>query len=842
MDQIFRKNVGIKYQIYNSLLLGLPFDIIDQTGVYLPILQALCDEGYKRGSTPSDIINNFFRDYFPSISSDEQKNILFNFIKYIERQVVLFDATEDSAFDILNDLAGDGTIAALRKRINYRKKSPEFKKKIDDFKLHLVLTAHPTQFYPTSVLRILRELGDAIRNNNIELINILLTQLGRTAFLKKQKPTVHDEAVSQFWYLENVFYEAISLIIQELEEFSQKEFVNYNVISVGFWAGGDRDGNPEVNSEVTRQVIKDLRKAIIKKYYEDILKLQNRLSFKTTENLIAEIEKHLYEEIYHDIIHYSSYLDLLKDIIAVRDSLIEEHNGLFVKEVEKVITKVKLFRTHFAQVDIRQDSRIIHSVIEQIVKNKLNQDYGSLSPEQKLELISNSDLKVHQEDVEGEIQKDVLLSILDIDWAQSYSGELSCHRYIISNCKSSLDVMHILILSKWLGANIKLDVVPLFESISDLTASRSIMSELYENKIYKAHLESRLNNQIVMLGFSDGTKDGGYLSANCAIYNAKETITDISRKHKIKLAFFDGRGGPPARGGGNTHRFYSSLGSSIDHNEIQLTIQGQTISSNFGTIMSAKYNMEQLLTAGIENEVFNGDIPELEESQKVLISKLSDLSLNSYLELKNMPEFMEYLQTVGPLEYYGLTNISSRPVKRSSNKKLTLEDLRAIPFVGTWSQIKQNVPAFYGLGTAFQKLDQEGDLEKIKELYKNSQFFRTLIDNSIQVLLKSNFALTKHFSSHPQFGKIWNIIFREFELTNKYILLISGSTVLMDNNKGIRESILLREKIVLPLSTIQQLALQKLNSEELTPEDRTDYQNMVMRSMFGIINAARNSV
>ena len=344
-----------------------------------------------------------------------------------------------------------------------------------------------------------------------------------------------------------------------------------------------------------------------------------------------------------------------------------------------------------------------------------------------------------------------------------------------------------------------------------------------------------------MLGFSDGTKDGGYLSANYEIQKAKEEISEVSRKYKIKLAFFDGRGGPPARGGGNTHKFYSSLGSSIDHNEIQLTVQGQTISSNFGTIMSAKYNIEQLLTAGIENDVFSGDIPGLTQEQKDFINKLSDISLKSYLELKNMPEFMDYLQKIGPLEYYGLTNISSRPVKRAGGSKLTLDDLRAIPFVGTWSQIKQNVPGFYGLGTAFKEIDDSGKLSDLIDLYKDSQFFRTLIDNSIQVLLKTNFNLTKHFSSHPEFSNIWTKINNEFELTKKYVLQISGSKFLMENNPTIRDSIMLREQIVLPLVTIQQVALQNLNSAE-SEENKDDYRKMVMRTMFGIINAARNSV
>ena len=271
----------------------------------------------------------------------------------------------------------------------------------------------------------------------------------------------------------------------------------------------------------------------------------------------------------------------------------------------------------------------------------------------------------------------------------------------------------------------------LLRLIQDLGIAGEFMQILYENKVYRAHLEGLINKQVIMLGFSDGTKDAGYLTANWAIYKAKEEITKVSRALGISVTFFDGRGGPPARGGGNTHKFYASLGSEIESNRIQLTGQGQTISSNFGTTESSKHNLEQLLSAGLENAVFNDPDKQLDLSSRQLINELSEISYSTYKEFKNHPCFVPYLEKMSPLQYYGQTNIGSRPSKRGKSESLKFEDLRAIPFVGAWSQLKQNVPGFYGLGTAFEQLDKAGRLDKVKTLFERSLFFRTLLENSM---------------------------------------------------------------------------------------------------------------
>jgi phosphoenolpyruvate carboxylase len=393
--------------------------------------------------------------------------------------------------------------------------------------------------------------------------------------------------------------------------------------------------------------------------------------------------------------------------------------------------------------------------------------------------------------------------------------------------------------------DLTVDIVPLFETISDLENAGQIMDQLYNNKTYNKHLEKRNNKQTIMLGFSDGTKDGGYLMANWSIFKAKEKLTSVSRKHNIEVIFFDGRGGPPARGGGKTHQFYASLGPTIENKEVQLTIQGQTISSKFGTVESAQYNLEQLISSGVSNEFFDSAKNSLTKEQRDILTDLSDLSYQAYSKFKEHPKFLPYLEKMSTLQYYAKTNIGSRPSKRKSSGKLHFSDLRAIPFVGSWSQLKQNVPGFYGVGYALQKYEDRGEFDKVIHFYNNSKFFKSLIDNSMMSMKKSFFELTRYMEKDEEFGAFWQLIHDEFLNSKRLVLKLAGLDELMQNYPVSKASIEVRESIVLPLLTIQQYGLKKV--QELKAKKTMDkealevYEKIITRSLFGNINASRNS-
>ncbi|MDO4229476.1 MAG: phosphoenolpyruvate carboxylase [Capnocytophaga sp.] len=844
----FNESVLSKYQIYNGILMTLPYEEVLKTGTLLPLFSEMCNRGYNANLSPTEIVNDFINKYLENPSEKEKNDLLFRFIQYIERQVVLFDAIEDASFTVVNNMDGIGTLRNVREKAEAQEKTEQLKEYLQYTKVRPVLTAHPTQFYPGAVLGIITDLAEAIKKDDLMTIKNLLAQLGKTPFFKKEKPTPYNEAVNLIWYLENVFYHSVGTIYKYIYHniFKDNE-INNEIIELGFWPGGDRDGNPFVTAEITRKVAERLRRSVIRNYYKDLRTIKRRITFPDVEPLVNELEIKLYNLSFlqqDDSISLEEFVNILKKI---RQILIEKYQSLFIEKIDDLLHKTLVFGFHFATIDIRQDSRVHHSVMKDIattLKGKiLPENYGELTPEEQYECLKNAKGTLNADEFSDELTRQTIESVYAVKDIQKLNGERGANRYIISNNQTSLNVLEILTMIRlcdW--ENPTIDIIPLFETINDLSVAETVMQELYKNPLYKAHLEKRNNVQIIMLGFSDGTKDGGYLMANWSIYRAKEQLTRIARQNGIKVIFFDGRGGPPARGGGKSHQFYASLGNTIEAEQIQLTIQGQTISSNFGTLESSQYNLEQLLSAGINNQVFNNSKNTgLTDDDKKVISELAQVSYQSYSDFKNHPMFIPYLERVSTLKYYAKTNIGSRPSKRSQSETLNFNDLRAIPFVGSWSQLKQNVPGFFGVGTALKYLEEKGEFEKAKQMYKNSLFFRTLLENSMMSLTKSNFKLTEYMRSDSEFGAFWTLIYNEFELTKQMLLKLTGYSELMENHQSGKASIDLREQMVLPLLTIQRYALMKIKDTNTAPELVEIYEKMVMRSMFGTINASRNS-
>ena len=821
----------------------------------LPLFEKICIEGYEKNNNPSEIVEFFFESYLKDMNEKEKITLLFRFIQYIERQVVLFDAVEDASFSHINNLDGIGTLRSLKEEVESKNKKPELKKYLSKFKVRPVLTAHPTQFYPGSVLGIITDLTKAVKKNDLALIKILLSQLGKTPFFKNKKPSPYDEAVSLTWYLENVFYNSISNIYKYIKSniFDGEDFEN-DIINLGFWPGGDRDGNPFVTTEITLNTANKLRSDVIKNYYRDIRKLRRRLTFKNVENIVADIENRLYKSIFNDQkTPKISLEELKKKLYQIKEILITEHKSLFIDELDDLINKVSIFGYHFASLDIRQDSRIHSKVFESVFKTSQSylgkifpDNYLDLSEEEKMKVLSNIKGDVPLDLFKDEQAVSTLGSIRAMKTIQNINGEKGSNRYIISNNQNALNILEVFSMFRLSGWEFpSVDIIPLFETVSDLTVAAKVMESVYSNEVYRNHLSSRANKQTIMLGFSDGTKDGGYLMANWSILKAKEALTSVSRKFGIKVLFFDGRGGPPARGGGNTHQFYASLGSFVESDEIQLTVQGQTISSNFGTTQSCQYNLEQLLSSGIQNRILSNSVETSNKEDKLTLENLAVISYKAYTDFKNHPKFLPYLEHMSTIKYYAKTNIGSRPSKRGkANAKFDFSALRAIPFVGSWSQLKQNVPGFFGVGTALKFYSDKNKFHELKKLYNRSPFFRTLISNSMMSLTKSFFKLTSYMKEDPEFGEFWTIIYEEYKLSKKMILRLSGFKELMENEPANKASIQTREKIVLPLITIQQYALRKIKDIERRKVPKKDldvYEKMVTRSLFGNINASRNS-
>ncbi|HAY3549822.1 phosphoenolpyruvate carboxylase [Elizabethkingia meningoseptica] len=835
----FRQIVKNKFQIYNSLFMSLPYDKMTNIGMLLPFLHEESKEGYESGKSPMEVMQHFFDSHTDLKTEEERIDLLFRIIQYVERQVVLFDSIEDSAFSTLNANTDPGTVRNLYEVASQQGKLDLIKEKMEDFGVKVVFTAHPTQFYSNSVQSILHDLNQAIRTDSVTNIDMLLQQLGMTSFINQEKPTPYDEALSIIYYLRYVYYDTLGELYRDTKRVFDNAKINPHLFQLGFWPGGDRDGNPFVTAEITKRVTRELRLAILKCYYEHLKKLRKRLTFPKVTEMLRQISERVYQNIFGD--KYDLTAEEFKQaLLAIRQEIEEKNNGLFIDKLDDLIGRIDLFGIYFASLDIRQNSKIHYKALEQIFEKEFGKDYHNLDEQEKLELLLNTSLKIDPAQYSDDIVQDTINNIYQLKEIQQLNGDKSIHRYIISDSSSIYDVLNVYALFKYCGyedKDIKLDIIPLFETIEGFTNAKATMDKLYNLPVYKEHLKRRGDRQFIMLGFSDGTKDAGYIKANWDIYTTKEILTKVSDENNIKVIFFDGRGGPPARGGGKTHQFYAAQGKSIANHQIELTIQGQTITSVFGTKDQATFNFEQLLTAGLENEIFPQDKINLKDWERELLNELANISYQKYKALKDHPLFVPYLEEVSTLKYYGRTNIGSRPSKRN-NGQLVFEDLRAIPFVGSWSLLKQNVPGYFGVGTALQKIKEENRLDELKRLYKESMFFKTLIQNSMMSMSKTYFPLTYYLRNDKVFGEFWQILYNEYVLSHEMLLEIADYKTLMEEEPLSRSSIKMRENIVLPLLTIQQYALQKIKEENQYKET---YEKIVTRALFGNINASRNS-
>ncbi|MDO5615773.1 MAG: phosphoenolpyruvate carboxylase, partial [Cruoricaptor ignavus] len=398
----FRQIVENKFQIYNSLFMSLPYDKMTNIGMLLPFLYEESKDGYQQGKSPIEIVEEFFTKHSDLENEEQKLELLFKIIQYIERQVVLFDSIEDAAFSELHSESDAGTLLQIYERALQENKLSEISNKLDDFAVRVVFTAHPTQFYPNAVQRILHDLRKAINTDSVTEIDMLLQQLGKTPFVNQERPTPLDEAMSIIYYLRYVYYETIGELYQKLKNaFGNKNFTpNPNTIQLGFWPGGDRDGNPFVTAEITQKVADELNITILKCYYEHLKKLRRRLSFRGVSEVLEELSQKLYNSIFRNENEISE-TELLQSLDKAEQILIEKHNGLFKNLLDEFKDSVKIFGTHFASLDIRQDSRIHQQVIENIIEKNYKGNISELSQNDRWKFLAENDFNFNLNDFEG---------------------------------------------------------------------------------------------------------------------------------------------------------------------------------------------------------------------------------------------------------------------------------------------------------------------------------------------------------------------------------------------------------------------------------------------------------
>ena len=826
-----------KFEIYNTLFLNLDYEGTGDVGQLVPVLGTVAKKKLQEGLDPIEILEVFWEDYNDLIKMDRFE-FLFKVIQYVERQIVLFDSIEDSLSPYKLEDQQSLLISDLWTQSDNKENLLEH---LNSFLLRIVLTAHPTQFYRPAVLDIIAKLRKAVSSNSIEDIDLLLHQLGLTSLVNTKSPTPFEEAKNIIHFCRYEYYDALGKFIFQLQK-EHPGFKNNELITIGFWPCGDRDGNPFVTADVTKNVIDELRMTLMKCYYNDVKSLSGKITFRGVDDPLLTIQKELYDAMFDSSISIN-LKNILSKLNEIKAKVKTHYQGLYLDDLELLICKMNVFKKHFASLDIRQDHSKHVTCIEHILKynRKINNSITELEEADLTRLLTEEFLNIPEEsEVEG-IVLDTIQNIQQLPSFQNSNGAASCHRYIISNSEDIFSVLFVFGLFRWIHKteDFDFDIIPLFETMQGMEVSSDVMQFLYNHDKYSRHLKRRALQQTIMLGFSDGTKDGGYLKANWSIYKCKEALSQVSKSNNIAPVFFDGRGGPPARGGGKTANFYAARSKEIANNHIQLTIQGQTITSTYGTNEKFVFNAEQMIGSGLTS-LMRESGQTINANQRALMEELSKLSFIKYNDLKNHPLFLPYLEQMTTLKFYGKTKIGSRPGKRNSDKKLSLSDLRAISYVGSWSQLKQNIPGYYGLGTAISELAAQGRLSEIQELYNELPLFKSLLDNSMMSLTKCFFQLTKYMERDEKFGSFWNMLHSEYELSKKMLLSVAGISKLMEKEQRSRDSIRMRDKIVIPLLLIQHYALQKINSDP-NLENKEIFEKLVVRSLYGNINASRNS-
>ncbi|KEZ50520.1 phosphoenolpyruvate carboxylase [Metabacillus indicus] len=770
--------------------------------------------------------------------------------------------------------------------------------------LELIITAHPTEATRRSVLEIHKRIAGLLHSldqpihterERAELEDRLFNEvviLWQTDELRDRKPTVMDEVANGLYYFDETLFEVLPQIHQELELCLSKNYPGQewhvpNFLRFGSWIGGDRDGNPNVTPEITWKTLTKQRALALRKYRESLKVLRKRLSQSTkrvavSDELLASVQEEtpllskgerwqVEHEIYRckltimlkkldqqQAICYRSSDQLLQDLKMIQQSVLLHHpKGYELKSLQKLIRQVELFGFHLATLDIRNHSGEHEAAIKEIFHSvNLAEDYSSLTEEEKMKLLQDvlqdpRPLVSFKENYSKETQ-DVLDVFHMIRRAHKEFGTRSIEVYLISMTQSASDLLEVMVLAKEAGIyrlhpdgriESRLNVAPLLETIDDLVAGPKIMEQLFQLDFYQKHLSEQNNLQEIMLGYSDGSKDGGTLTANWKLYKAQQEIHDMAKHYNVRLKFFHGRGGSLGRGGGPLNRSLLSQPAETLGDGVKITEQGEVLSSRYGLYDIAYRSLEQaastLITAAahVSTEAEQSNIRTGEWEKEM--DEISSVSLSKYQELVfKDPDFLTYFKEATPLPELGALNIGSRPMSRKGSERF--EDLRAIPWVFAWTQSRQLLPAWYAAGTGLS----EGNLDNLKQMYKKWPFFRSTIDNLQMALLKADLMAAREYlamveNKHAA-ERIFNDIETEYVQTKKALLAITGQNELMDHIPNIQESVRLRNPYVDPLSFLQVDVISKLRKTD-EESDAGELLSEVLLTINGIAAGLRNT-
>ena len=762
---------------------------------------------------------------------------------------------------------------AVENIANARKTNPDFsdadlKEWLENFSVRPVFTAHPTEAARRSVLSKMTTIAKLLEQPDSQIKNERLAEaidlLWQTDELRLGRPEPLDEAVNSIYYLDELLLETVPEVLAEFVNEVKKLGIDLSLsarpLRFGTWIGGDRDGNPNITAEVTKAAILLQNAHFTRTMFQHLDELRQALSISTK---LAGVSKELEKSVAQDleklpeiearyrrinveepyrlkataIRHklaltqarhvaglphfpgrdYQNTAELLQDFETMRTSL-EANNGSLIANglIDRIMRSINAFGLTHATMDIREHSETHHKV--------LNQLFGG-SDEKLIDkhLLSDTNTDPKNLDEQGSKCFKTFTAINEL--IDRYGNEV-IESYIISMTKSSNDVMAAVLIAKNAGlislkedkSFAKIGFVPLLETVAELRAAGEILDNLLSNKNYRKIVDLRGGVQEIMLGYSDSNKDAGITTSQWEIHKAQRKLRDIAIKHGVKLRLFHGRGGSVGRGGGPTYDALIALPWGSIDGQIKMTEQGEVISDKFGLPALAKENLELTLAAALEATVLNRkprqpskDLRNWDECMDLI----SENAFKAYRELVDQKDLPAYFYASTPVEQLGNMFLGSRPSRRPDAAS-GLESLRAIPWVFGWTQSRQIVPGWYGVGSGLKAAREAGKSDLLQSLLKEWHFFRTFISNVEMTLAKTDLEIAQRYVNalvDPSLHKIFEQIKKEFELTVKELLLMTNEKEILGNQPILARTLQIRDTYLAPIQLLQISLLKRVRAQ-----------------------------
>ena len=722
--------------------------------------------------------------------------------------------------------------------------------------------------------------------------------------VRTERVTVEDEVENGIFYFRNAIWQTIPILYDDLRnafEMYYDEVPDFNtILRYRSWIGSDRDGNPNVTPEVTWQTILEQRKNVMELYLDELDDLRRYLSisqnkFDISDELAASLKRDeqedplsdRYERLYNQepyrrkVTHMMHKLQHQLEIIKLGrpNEVLEEAQKYkisdFINDLELISRSLKnsglecvasqgklrhlriraqTFGFHLAGLDIRQHSEKHESAVAELLEvGQVTDEYQSLSEEEKVHLLTK-ELKNPRplSPVQAHLDKNTsqMLDVFQIIDQMQTLDKNSFGNYIISMTHGVSDMLEVLILAKETGlwsyddgdVESKIDVVPLFETIEDLEECGRLMTEIYESPVYQEQLSARNNLQEIMLGYSDSNKDGGYWMANWALEKAQRDLGKVCREYKVDFRLFHGRGGTVGRGGGRSNQAILALPPVSNNGRIRFTEQGEVISFRYSLAPITRRHLEQIVNAMIRVTISEQSQMSQQSQFDETMDQLAAASMKGYRNLIDDEDFWSWYTAKTPIEHISRLPIASRPVSRGSAKAADFENLRAIPWVFAWTQVRYNVPGWYGIGKALQQmLQKEGMLSRFQEWYEEVIFFKTVLDNAQREMARTHI-LTASIYHDIDGGTFHNRITEDFDKAEDAIKKITGQDELLDINPVIKKSIRFRNPFTYPLNMMQTELLDRWrNKKDVENADEEKLRDALFLSINGVAAAMQST-